>query len=144
MFLLNKSSVISAVVIIILIHFTEGINKYSEKANKPKPKTDFSYPINIRELRQIDKPFRMHKLNVVWTKAKHVSFLKYLFINLFYCGFFLIFQRLTDPKLQSLFSDLKLHDKEEISFKHLKADGKDDYGLEEARLRKKFRGNFDF
>jgi len=47
---------------------------------------------------------------------------------------------LTEPKLQSLFSDLKIHDKEELSHKHLKADGKDAEGLEEARLRKKLLG----
>ena len=51
-----------------------------------------------------------------------------------------MFQRLTDPKLQSLFSDLKIHDKEEITYKHLKADGKDDNGLEEAKMRKKLIG----
>lgn len=49
-------------------------------------------------------------------------------------------QRLTDPKLQSLFSDLKIHDKEEIAFKHAKSDGKDETGLEEARMRKKLIG----
>ncbi|XP_033229756.1 alpha-2-macroglobulin receptor-associated protein [Belonocnema kinseyi] len=49
-------------------------------------------------------------------------------------------KRLTDPQLQSLFSDLKIHDKEEIAFKHLKSDGKDLDGLGEARLRKKLIG----
>lgn len=70
----NKFSVFSLLLVIFLIHFSEGISKYSEKANKPKPKkTDFSYPVNLKELRQIDNPFRMHKLNIVWTKAKQVS-----------------------------------------------------------------------
>ncbi|XP_058792272.1 alpha-2-macroglobulin receptor-associated protein [Phymastichus coffea] len=118
-----KISLISVVLIILLIHCVEGYNKYSEQANKPKqkqkPKTEFSLPTNIKELRELDKPFRMHKLNLLWTKAKH---------------------RLTDPKLQSLFSDLKIHDKEEIAFKHAKSDGKDEIGLEEARMRKKLIG----
>jgi hypothetical protein len=35
---------------------------------------------------------------------------------------------------------LKIQDKEEIAFKHLKSDGKDESGLEEARLRKKLIG----
>lgn len=52
-----------------------------------------------------------------------------------------MFQRLTDTKLQSIFSDLKIHDKEEIAYKHFKSDGKDPEGLEEARLRKKLIGN---
>lgn len=49
---------------------------------------------------------------------------------------------MTDPKLQSLFSDLKIHDKEELAFKHYKSNEKDSDGLEEARLRKKLIGNF--
>jgi hypothetical protein len=49
---------------------------------------------------------------------------------------------LTDSKLQSIFSDLKIHDKEEIAYKHFKSDGKDPDGLEEARLRQKIIGNF--
>ena len=54
------------------------------------------------------------------------------------------FQRLTEPKLQSLFSDLKIHDKEELVHKHSKADGGDPEGLEEARLRKKLMGTTTF
>lgn len=53
-----------------------------------------------------------------------------------------LLQRLTDTKLQSIFSDLKIHDKEEIAYKHFKSDGKDPDGLEEARLRQKLIGNF--
>lgn len=51
-----------------------------------------------------------------------------------------ILQRLTDPKLQSLFSDLKIQDKEELSYKHTKAEGKDEDGLIEAKLRKRLIG----
>ncbi|XP_014205942.1 alpha-2-macroglobulin receptor-associated protein [Copidosoma floridanum] len=116
---LLKASVISVIVTILLINHVEG-NKYSEAANKPKkkPKTEFSPPDHIKELRQLDKPFRMHKINLIWTKAKH---------------------RLTDVKLQSLYSDLRIQDKEEIAYKHYKSDGKDETGLEEARLRKKLK-----
>ena len=41
---------------------------------------------------------------------------------------------------------MKLHDKEEITWKHLKADGKDKDGLKEAELRKKLitiMGNYN-
>jgi len=34
---------------------------------------------------------------------------------------------------------LKLHDKEEITWKHLRAEGKDKDGLKEAELRDKFK-----
>lgn len=49
----------------------------------------------------------------------------------------LFFQRLSETKLKSLFGELKLHDKEEITWKHLRAEGKDKDGMKEAELRKK-------
>lgn len=58
----------------------------------------------------------------------------------------LLLQRLSEPKLKSLFGELKLHDKEEITWKHLRAEGKDKDGLKEAELRKKLitiMGNYD-
>jgi alpha-2-macroglobulin receptor-associated protein len=47
---------------------------------------------------------------------------------------------LTEPKLKSLFSELKIHDKEELTFKKLKSDAGDKDGLKEAELRKKLIG----
>lgn len=44
---------------------------------------------------------------------------------------------MTEPKLKSLFGELKIHDKEELTWKHLRAEGKDKDGLKEAELRKK-------
>lgn len=44
---------------------------------------------------------------------------------------------MTEPKLKSLFSDLKLQDKEEIAYKHFKSEGGDKDGMKEAELRKK-------
>ncbi|XP_011498576.1 PREDICTED: alpha-2-macroglobulin receptor-associated protein [Ceratosolen solmsi marchali] len=113
------TSLTRAIILLLLIYYCDGKGKYSQEANKPKVKTEFSQSKNLKALRELDKPFRMHKINLVWIKAKH---------------------RLTDPKLQSLFSDLKIQDKEEIAFKHIKSDGKDESGLEEARLRKKLIG----
>lgn len=46
-------------------------------------------------------------------------------------------QRLSETKLKSLFGELKLHDKDEITWKHLRAEGKDKDGMKEAELRKK-------
>jgi hypothetical protein len=39
-----------------------------------------------------------------------------------------------------LFSELKIHDKEELAWKRLKAEGLDKDGLKEAELRKKLTG----
>lgn len=46
-------------------------------------------------------------------------------------------QRLTEPKLKSLFSDLTIHDKEEIILKRVKSEGGDKEGLKEAEMRRK-------
>ncbi|XP_076655488.1 alpha-2-macroglobulin receptor-associated protein [Halictus rubicundus] len=101
---------------ILIFHTSGAVNKYSAAANEPKDED----PLEIlTSLRDLDKPFRMAKLNVLWVKAKN---------------------RLTDTKLQSIFSDLKIQDKEEIAYKHFKADGNDPNGEEEARLRKKLIG----
>lgn len=69
---LKRISLISLFITLFIISCSEGLNKYSKEANKLKPKTDFSQPGNIKALRELDKPFRMHKLNLVWIKAKHV------------------------------------------------------------------------
>lgn len=49
---------------------------------------------------------------------------------------------MTEPKLKSLLSELKIHDKEEITYKRLKSEGSDKEGLKEAELRKKLIGKF--
>ncbi|KAG5317490.1 AMRP protein, partial [Pseudoatta argentina] len=101
------------------VHISIGENKYhkySAEANKDKYVDSSQFPTSLRDL---DLPFRMAKLNVLWAKAKN---------------------RLTDNKLQSIFSDLKIHDKEEIAYKHFRFAGKDSDGLEEAHLRQKLIG----
>lgn len=49
---------------ILLFHTGIALNKYSFEANEPK---------YMPTLRELDKPFRMAKLNVLWVKAKNVS-----------------------------------------------------------------------
>ncbi|XP_075231111.1 alpha-2-macroglobulin receptor-associated protein [Lycorma delicatula] len=102
--------------ILILNTFTEAENKYTKEANTPVKVKLFEEPGDIRKL---EKPFRMAKLNLLWTKAQ---------------------LRLTEPKLKSLFSELKIHDKEELTWKKIKTEGKDKEGLQEAELRKKLIG----
>lgn len=83
-------------------------NKYSRSVNEKKKDE-----VNFRTL---EKPFRMNKLNLLWVKAQ---------------------QRLTEPKLKSLYSDLTIQDKEEITYKRFKSEGGDKEGLKEAELRRK-------
>nr|XP_021189070.2 alpha-2-macroglobulin receptor-associated protein isoform X1 [Helicoverpa armigera] len=94
--------------ILILISCAFCENKYSRTANEKK-KSDV-------EFRSLEKPFRMNKLNLLWTKAR---------------------QRLTEPKLKSLYSDLMIQDKEELILKRMKSEGGDKEGLKEAELRRK-------
>ncbi|KAJ0177956.1 hypothetical protein K1T71_006829 [Dendrolimus kikuchii] len=99
---------ISFYCLVLLVNVAICDNKYSRNANEKKKKdVDF---------RTLEKPFRMNKLNILWTKAQ---------------------QRLTEPKLRSLYSDLMIHDKEEITYKRVKSEGGDKEGFKEAELRKK-------
>jgi alpha-2-macroglobulin receptor-associated protein len=101
--------------------------KYSKEANvkktTPSPPPELKLDIvdfnPSDEIRNLHKPFRMAKLNLVWSKAIH---------------------RLTEPKLRSLFMELKIQDKEELAWKQLSSQHKDKDGLKEADLRKKLTG----
>lgn len=105
--------------LIIILLFTFVIagehNKYSAGANV---KSDILSESG-NYFRTLQKPFRMAKLNMLWSKAQ---------------------LRLTEPKLKSLYSELKIHDKEELVWKKMKADGLDKDGLEEAKMRKRLIG----
>ncbi|XP_055683046.1 alpha-2-macroglobulin receptor-associated protein [Lutzomyia longipalpis] len=92
-------------------HHQKRENKYSADVNLPESEK--------YDMRQIQRPFRMAKLNLVWTKAQH---------------------RLTEPKLISLYTELKIQDKEELAWKQLSGQNKDKDGLKEAELRKKLIG----
>lgn len=65
-----------------------------------------------------DKPFRMQKLNLVWEKA---------------------IKKLPAEKLKSLYTDLKFQDKEELSWKKIKAEGLDKNGLKESLILASFK-----
>lgn len=71
--------------------------------------------------RNLKSPYRIAKLNLIWSKAVH---------------------RLTETKLKSLFTELKIHDKEELAFKHLKSEKAKEFndGLKETELRRKLVG----
>ncbi|XP_046656659.1 alpha-2-macroglobulin receptor-associated protein-like isoform X1 [Daphnia pulicaria] len=90
-----------------------AVNKYSKEANQPEPVEG----VDKDSWKSIDKPFRLAKINLIWAKAQ---------------------KRLTEFKLKSLYSELKVQDKEELQLKRLKADNLDKDGLKEAEIRKKF------
>ncbi|KAJ8974246.1 hypothetical protein NQ317_016541 [Molorchus minor] len=98
----NLKIILGVIVLNSFVLLIQCHNKYSKDANEQKQKNenpDFR-PVSLKHL---DRPFRMAKLNFLWSKAV---------------------MRLTEPKLKSIFGELKLHDKEEITWKHLRAKAK--------------------
>ncbi|XP_005178016.1 alpha-2-macroglobulin receptor-associated protein [Musca domestica] len=92
--------------------------KYSREANEPhfdQVKAESYDP----DFRTLQRPFRMAKLNLVWSKAQN---------------------RLTEPKLKSLYMELKIQDKEEIAWKQLNSQHKDKDGIKADELRRKLIG----
>nr|CAG4634914.1 EOG090X09CU [Alona affinis] len=106
------------VISLVLLNFSVSclaLNKYSKEANQPAKET-------VQQEQQdawkdLDKPFRLAKINLIWAKAQ---------------------KRLTEFKLKSLYSELKVQDKEELQLKRLRADNLDKDGLKEAEIRAKF------
>lgn len=70
MIFLNAQCILLINLGLLSIHISVGENKYSVEANKPKDVDSSQFSISLRDL---DKPFRMAKLNVLWAKAKNVS-----------------------------------------------------------------------
>lgn len=70
MVLINAQVILLLNLGLVSIHVIAGENKYSADANKAKYVDSSQFPNSLRDL---DKPFRMAKLNVLWVKAKNVS-----------------------------------------------------------------------
>lgn len=83
-------------------------NKYSRTVNEPKKDSG--------DDRSVD--FRIAKLNQVWEKALRLQ--------------------LAPVKQAELHSDLKIQEKDELHWKKLKAEGVDEDGEKEAKLRRNF------
>ena len=107
-------------VLLLLVTAIQGAKdggKYSKAANE---RPSLLYPDEkspIKNYAAVEDPFRMAKMNLLWEKAR---------------------TRLADGKLQLLYSQLKVQDKDELTLKKLKSEGSDKEGLKEAEVRKKF------
>ena len=71
----------------------------------------------IKNFASLEDPFRMQKCNLLWNKAR---------------------TKLTDKKLETLYSALKLQDKNELTLKKIRSEGGDKDGSKENEVRKKF------
>jgi len=72
---------------------------------------------DIKNYSSLEDPFRMQKCNLLWTKAR---------------------TKLSEKKLESLYSALKIQDKNELTLKKIKSEGGDKDGSKENEVRKKF------
>ena len=72
---------------------------------------------DIKNYASLEDPFRMQKCNLLWNKARI---------------------KLTEKKLESLYSALKIQDKNELTLKKIKSEGGDKDGSKENEVRKKF------
>ena len=73
----------------------------------------------ILSYKGLERPFRMNKVNLLWEKAR---------------------LKLTEGKLQSLYNELKMQDKQELTLKRVRAEQGDKEGAMEAEVRKAFTG----
>lgn len=78
--MLRKTELISLLIQLCFLNNIYCLNKYSEEANvKFSDHFDDDPSIQIRDF---DKPFRMYKLNLFWSKAKLVNALLYNIISI--------------------------------------------------------------
>merc|ERR1712117_476133 len=83
------------------------------------PPSQFATKDDILSYKGLDRPFRMNKVNLLWEKAR---------------------LKLTEGKLKSLYSELKMQDKQELTLKRVRAEQGDKDGAMEAEVRKAFTG----
>ena len=83
------------------------------------PPNQFAAKDDILSYKGLDRPFRMNKVNLLWEKAR---------------------LKLTEGKLKSLYSELKMQDKQELTLKRVRAEQGDKDGAMEAEVRKAFTG----
>ncbi|CAL1532641.1 unnamed protein product [Lymnaea stagnalis] len=102
---LKQILILYSILTLFLIEFSHS-NKYSQTAN-----TDIN-------LENQDKPFRMKKTNLLWSKAQ---------------------ERLSSVKLAELYADLQVHDRQELHLKKMKGDNFDKDGQYEARVLASYR-----
>ncbi|EDV90619.1 GH14080 [Drosophila grimshawi] len=123
--MLKTCQLIVPLVIAFLLVATQTVDadkKHSKKYSKETNEPHYQQIANEKyepEIRNLQRPFRLAKLNLIWAKAQN---------------------RLTESKIKSLYMELKIHDKEEIAWKQLNSQHKDKDGLKENELRQKLIG----
>ena len=98
--------------IALLLALFGGIKGQVMDDDDEQPKKD-----PILNYSALESPFRIGKVNILWDKAR---------------------KKLAEGKLKMLYSDLKVHDKEELTLKKLKAERKDKEGIRENEVRKSY------
>ena len=60
-----KIAILIALILALSAVLADKADKHSEKANQPKE--------NLGSIRNIEKPFRMAQINLIWNKSVNVS-----------------------------------------------------------------------
>ena len=67
----------------IAVYTCDAVNKYSKEANQPNPPaSDVNSKDNLKDL---EKPFRLAKINLIWAKAQKVTLNLYAQFEIAYC-----------------------------------------------------------
>ncbi|XP_060849532.1 uncharacterized protein LOC132928701 [Rhopalosiphum padi] len=107
-------------IVLLLCYYVSAYSRSNENETlKKKISLNNEPEFNVRHL---NKPFKINKLNLVWSKAK---------------------QRCSEPELRSLLSELRIHDEDERELKMYKTKNLDKDGQMESIVRKKFLGILD-
>lgn len=61
------------IVATFFLSYSEGLNKYSKEANLPK--TEPVEGSNQTPWKDLEKPFRLAKINLIWAKAQKVPYI---------------------------------------------------------------------
>ncbi|XP_016665107.2 uncharacterized protein LOC103311835 [Acyrthosiphon pisum] len=107
----------TVLIILLLCYYVNAYSRSDENETLKKKLSLNNEPeFNVR---QLNKPFKINKLNLVWSKAK---------------------QRCSEPELRSLLSELRIHDEDERELKVYKTKNLDKDGEMESIVRKKLLG----
>lgn len=87
----NKILFFCAIILCIFTIEAKTNNKYSKEANVDKEESDDDHDFRPISLKHLDRPFRMAKLNLLWSKAVHVGCYSYFNTKLIWTKFVMDF-----------------------------------------------------
>lgn len=133
-------------IILLLCYYVNSHSRNNENETLKKKALSLNNEPEFN-VRQLNKPFKINKLNLVWSKAKQVkpSMNIYYFIDIYLLKRFVHYlKRCSEPELRSLLSELRIQDEDERELKAYKTKNLDKDGDMESIVRKKLLGIMTF